>query len=210
MTQYALDISLPVAYTDKQFMISESNRLAHEWILNWANWPSFALYLQGEHGSGKTHLAHLWQERTQGVFLEPDTTELPNTAAIIDGLEQWKNEEAFFHLYNHCKLENIRLLITSSLMPDALHFKLPDVISRLKALPLVQIAAPDDALLEAVLLKHLTDRQLKISPETVAYMLPRLPRSFAELTALVDKLDSDSLASGRTLTTPYIKQICGW
>jgi chromosomal replication initiation ATPase DnaA len=210
VTQYALDISLPVAYAPEQFMLSESNMLAHRWIDRWPDWNDFALYLQGEQGAGKTHLAHIWQRKTNADFIVADTTELPEKAAIIDGLETWKNEQALFHIYNHCKLSSIPLLITSIQLPDKLHFALPDLLSRLKSLPVAEIHAPDDALLEAVFLKQLSDRQLKISPDVVSYLLPRLPRSFRELSALVTKLDDDSLVAGRTITIPYARQILGF
>ena len=210
MTQYALDISLPVAYAPEQFMRSESNQLAYDWVMRWPDWPSNALILQGSRGAGKTHLAYCWQGKTQAEFLSVDLDYLPTMAVIIDGIEQWKSEEALFHLYNHCKSEKLPLLITSMLLPEQLPFMLPDLRSRLKSLPLAQIHAPDDALLSAVLIKHFSDRQLKISPEVMDYMLPRLPRSFAAIAELVQKLDSDSLASGRNLTIPYVRQVCGW
>ncbi len=210
MTQYALDISLPVVYSPEQFMRAESNQLAYDWVMRWPDWPSNMLLLQGEFGAGKTHLAHCWQSKTQAEFLVVDSEYLPMLPVIIDGIETWKNEAALFHLYNHCKLENIPLLITSAQLPEQLPFTLPDLRSRLKSLPLAQIHAPDDALLSAVLIKHFSDRQLKISPEVMEYMLPRLPRSFAAISELVQKLDSDSLASGRTLTIPYVRQVCGW
>jgi chromosomal replication initiation ATPase DnaA len=210
MTQYALDITLPVAYVPEQFIISESNQLAHGWMTRWPEWPGNAFYLHGEHGAGKTHLAHIWQHLSQAVFLNPDTTEMPQSASIIDGVERWKNEEALFHLYNHCKSEQLPLLLLSTKLPQDLPFTLPDLRSRLNSLPVASISAPDDALLEAVLCKQLADRQLKISPEVVSYLLPRLPRSFAGLAGIIAKLDSDSLASGRTITIPYIRQVCGW
>lgn len=207
MTQYALDISLPVAYAPTQFMRSQSNQLAYDWVMCWPDWPDFALYVQGESGAGKTHLAHCWQSKTQAEFLAMDSEALPGCATIVDGIENWKNEVALFHLYNHCKSEKIPLLVTSAKLPEQLPFTLPDLRSRLKSLPLAQINAPDDALLSAVLMKYFSDRQLKISPDVVEYMLPRLPRSFAELAHLVEKLDSDSLVSGRTLTIPYVRQV---
>lgn len=210
MNQYALDISLPVAYAPEQFIVSGSNALAHEWITRWPDWPGFALYLQGDKGAGKTHLAHIWQQKSQAVFISENSSDLPQTAAIIENVETWSDEQSLFHIYNHMKLAHIPLLITSALLPNQLAFALPDVMSRLKSLPLACIQPPDDALLAAQLTKQLSDRQLKLAPDVIDYMLPRLPRSFAGLAEIVAKLDSDSLASGRTLTIPYIRQVCGW
>ncbi len=206
MTQYALDMSLPVAYAPEQFIVSESNRLAYEWVIRFPDWPGNALYVQGEHGAGKTHLAHLWQQKSKATFLVPDHQELPSAASIIDGVETWRDETTLFHLYNHCKSHQLPLLITSTHMPDALAFTLPDIRSRLKSLPLAHILPPDDALLAAVLRKHLSDRQLKISEETVHYIMPRAPRSFSGIAALVATLDNASLAEGRMLTVPFVRQ----
>lgn len=205
MKQYALDMILPVTYTAEQFILSESNKLAHEWITRWPDWPGNSLYLQGEQGAGKTHLAHLWQQKAQAVFLVRDQEALPTQAAIIDSIETWNNEQALFHIYNHCKSENTPLLITSAKLPNELPFTLPDLNSRLRSITVAIISAPDDALLEAVLIKHMSDRQLKISSEVLAYMLPRLPRSFKELAALVEKLDDESLGAGRALTIPFVR-----
>ena len=200
--QYALEISLPVAYASDQFIGSESNALVQGWITRWPEWPGNALIVRGEHGSGKTHLAHIWQQKTGAIFLPPDSGELPATAIIIDGLEHWHDETALFHLYNHAKLHSIPLLITTSNIPQP---ALPDLASRLKSLPVAEILPPDDALLTAVLIKQLGDRQLKISPDAIAYMLPRLPRSFENLASLVATLDNASLEENRTLSIPFIR-----
>ena len=210
MTQYALDIGLPIAYAPEQFVISESNKLAHQMVARWPHWSAHALFLQGEHGAGKTHLAHIWEEKTHATFLAQDSEELPAHAIIVENIDEWSNETALFHLLNHTKLAGIPLLITSSVLPDALPFTLPDVRSRLCALPLAIITPPDDTLLAAVLTKQLSDRQLKIAPDVVQYMLPRLPRSYAALTSLMVTLDNISLEAGRTLTIPYVRQVCGW
>ena len=205
MTQYALDIALPVAFAPEQFVVSESNALAHQWITRWPDWPAHGLFLQGEHGAGKTHLAHIWAQKTGAVFLPQESESLPLQATIIDNIEQWKNEAALFHLYNHSKLSGIPLLVTSSALPEAQGFTLPDLRSRLNALPLAIIAPPDDALLAALLTKQLADRQLKIEPDVMSYMLPRCPRSFSAIARLVATLDTVSLAAGRTLTIPFVK-----
>lgn len=210
MTQYALHMALPVNYTPEQFIVSGSNRLAYDWVLSPASWPNLALYLHGEKSSGKTHLSHLFARANDAGFLATDSKLLPSGPVVVEDVENWKDEAALFHLYNHCRLSKIPLLVTSQLLPDALPFTLPDLVSRLKGMSLAGIDAPDDELLQAVLIKQLSDRQLKIAPDVIEYLMPRLPRSFTELAALIEKLDSNSLESGRNLTIPYIRKICEW
>jgi len=210
MSQFALPMTLPPAYGAEQFICTPANQQTYDWLVRWPDWPSHALYLYAEHGSGKTHLAHLWQQKNAAVFLPYDSEILPTSACIIDGLQQWRNAERLFHLLNHVLLQKIPTLITSTQAPDDLSITLPDVVSRLKALPLVTIAPPDDLLLQAILCKQLADRQLKISEEVLQYLLPRLPRSYASVAELVEKIDQASLAAGRTLTLPFIRQTLAW
>ena len=130
---------------------------------------------------------------------------LPAQAAVVDNIEEWKNEEALFHLYNHTRTEKLPLLVTSARLPSALVFTLPDLLSRLKSLPLAEIAPPDDVLLSGVLRKHFSDRQLMVGEEVIDYIVKRTPRSFSALAELAAKLDADSLAQSRTLSVPFVR-----
>ena len=47
---------------------------------------------------------------------------------------------------------------------------MPDLASRLRALPVVALTAPDDALLRAVLVKLFADRQLAVDESLVAFL----------------------------------------
>lgn len=210
MSQYTLDISPISTYSAQQFVTSASNQAVYETVMNWKAWPNHALYLQGDVGAGKTHLSHVWAEQTGALFLSPDATDLPNTPSIIDNVECWKNETALFHLFNHCKHANLPLLITSSQLPNALPFTLPDICSRLRAMALVQLLPPDDLLMQAVLTKLLADLQLKIDPAIIDYLLPRLERSLAAVVSAVGRLNEASLQRARTLTIPFIRETLGW
>ena len=56
---------------------------------------------------------------------------------------------------------------------------MPDLASRLRVLPVVELAAPDDALLRAIIVKLFADRQLAVEESLVAYLATRIERSFA-------------------------------
>lgn len=210
MSQFALSMHLPATYATAQFIVSPSNELAYNAIIRWPEWPHHALYLQGEYGAGKTHLAHIWQQKSNAVFLSPDAAEMPTQPIIIDDVESWKDTTRLFHVLNHCMLQSQPLLIIAQSAPDKLPITLPDVLSRLKLMPQIAIEPPDDVLMEAVLYKQLSDRQLKITPDVIAYLMPRLSRSFSAITEVVAQLDNASLSAQRMLTIPFIRQTMGW
>ena len=96
--------------------------------------------------------------------------------------------------------------LTSTLAPGELAVALPDLRSRLRALPVVTIAAPDETLLKAVLVKHFADRQLRVMPAAIGYLVPRMERSFAMAAALTAHLDELALATGRPIGIPLARR----
>jgi chromosomal replication initiation ATPase DnaA len=84
---------------------------------------------------------------------------------------------------------------------------LPDLDSRLRAVVTVGIGLPDDLLLEAVLLKHFADRQLRVTPDVVAHLITHMERSFAAAAEIAARLDSVSLRDRRAITVPLARQI---
>ena len=69
------------------------------------------------------------------------------------------------------------------------------------------IGEPDDALLAALLVKHFADRQLRVAPQVLSYLLPRMERSFAGAAGLVARLDAAALADQRPLSIPLVRRI---
>jgi chromosomal replication initiation ATPase DnaA len=69
------------------------------------------------------------------------------------------------------------------------------------------LEAPDDALLEALLVKLFADRQLAVGEELLRYLLARMERSFAAARALVAALDRAALAEGRAVTIPLARRV---
>ncbi|MFX6011204.1 DnaA/Hda family protein, partial [Acinetobacter baumannii] len=82
------------------------------------------------------------------------------------------------HLFNAVAERGGSLLLTATTAPAYWNTVLPDLRSRLKALPVAILAMPDDALFKAVLAKLFTDRRLQISPEVIEFLTLRLERSF--------------------------------
>ena len=84
---------------------------------------------------------------------------------------------------------------------------LADLRSRINAAPAVAIGSPDDELLEAVLVKHFNDRQLRVGTDVVDYAVKRMERSFGAVRDLVERLDHHSLTTRREITVPLVRQV---
>ncbi|WP_374314613.1 hypothetical protein [Dongia sp.] len=208
--QLPFDLPSRRAMGAADYVTSTSNAAALALIDAWPNWPGPVLAVHGPTGCGKTHLAHVFQEKSGALFLSAPTSlpELPAAPRLILD-EPQLDETAFFHLLNRMKNEGGALLILSREAPARWPVKLPDLASRLKALPTVEVAAPDDALLAAILVKHFADRQINVAPEVIDYLLRQIERSFAAAADIADRLDRAALAEGRAITVPLVKRVLG-
>jgi len=211
MKQQALDLPVEPRYGRADFLVSDSNRAAFEWIERWPHWPTPALVLHGPPGSGKTHLAHLWCERSGAVLIAGQAVTLEGSgllsgAIAIDNAEQ-ASERPLLHAYNLCLERGGTLLLTMGAPPAAQPIALADLRSRLRALLVAEIAPPDDELLAAVLLKQFADRQLRVAPGVVAYLVPRMERSFASAASVAAELDRRALAAGRPVTVKLARAV---
>ncbi len=212
--QLAFDLPAREVWTRQDFFTSSANEAALLAVEGWHSWPDGRLLLLGPHGSGKTHLAHIWAEAAQALWLSPDDLadrlpDLPADASIIiDGAHRVAGhaETALFYLYNRL-IPHGRLLLTAPAAPRDWGLTLPDLLSRLQAMPVARLEAPDDALLAAVLVKLLADRQITPPATLIPYLLPRMERSIAAARALVAALDARALAGQRPITRQLAAEV---
>lgn len=215
MTQLAIDLGYQTAYGRADFLASASNAEALGWVERWPAWPAPAVVIHGPSGSGKTHLAHLWQMRSGGLIVPADTLDtlepLLNLAEEARGIAVDDADRALdvplLHLCNWCAECGTTLLLLSHQAPAIWPIALPDLASRLRSLPSVGIDRPDDRLLGAVLVKHFADRGLRVGPGLIAYLLPRMERSFAAAAQLALALDEAALSSGSAVTIRLARRV---
>ena len=191
----------------EDFLVSDSNAAAVALVDRWPDWPIGAAILVGPKGSGKTHLANVWQLRAEAtphaassLTRESVPTVASAGAVIIENIETLTDEAALFHLLNLVREQRLQVLLTTDAAPGDLKIALPDLHSRLKALPLASIEAPDDALLRAVLVKLFADRQLSVDPHIVDYVLVRMERSMSAAERFVAEADRQALVLQRRVT----------
>lgn len=183
----------------------------------------------GDSGAGKSHLLNAVCLAAEAEGQHPVSLSLREAAALapealqgfegfdpvcLDDLEalpadrDW--QEALLHLFNRVLDADSRLLIASRQPPAALSWSLPDLASRLRALPVWQLALPDDDQRAAMLRARAHHRGLDMPGEVTRYILRRAPRDPGELLALLDRLDEASLQQQRRLTVPFVRQVLGW
>ena len=206
--QIPLDLAYRPALGMADFVIAPGNRDAVAWIDRWPDWPSHALAIHGPKGSGKTHLAHVWQARSNAVFLEraPAMDAPLPPAVVLDAPQAWP-EAALLHLHNRLREAGGHLLIVSELPPARWPVALPDLASRLAGMPAVELAAPDDDLLVAVMAKQFADRGLEVNEDVLRYVASRVERSFAAAAEMVARIDRAALAQQRRVTLALARDV---
>ena len=184
------------------------------------------LYLAGPAGAGKTHLAlaacaaadaagrraaYLPLAAARGRLGEAlqaldgsDVVALDGLAAVAGGRE---DEVALFDFHNRARAAGAAVLYTATASPDALALGLPDLRSRLAQCTRLLLPVLDDAGRREVLLARAHRRGLVLDEAALDWLLRRVGRDLAGLTALLDRLDRASLAAQRRITVPFLRQV---
>jgi chromosomal replication initiation ATPase DnaA len=206
--QLALALVHAESLAREDFLSGPSNAAALALVDSWPDWSHRAVVLTGPEGSGKSHLATIWAQaagaravaaRTLAVGDVPAA--LATGAVVVEDLAAGVfDERALFHLVNLAREQDAFLLITSRSAPAGWTYAVRDLGSRLKALPIVALAPPDDALLRSVLIKLFADRQLVVDESLISYLALRTERSFAAARVLVAQLDHEAMRRQRPLT----------
>ncbi|MFD2180929.1 chromosomal replication initiator DnaA [Rhodoplanes azumiensis] len=214
--QLALGLEHPESFSRDDFLESPSNAAALALVDRWPDWPARGLVLAGPAGAGKSHLAAIWAERAGARLLPaaalteagvPDA--LSAGALVIEDVTPAVDAVALFHLLNLARAQGAFLLLTVATPPAGWTLRLPDLHSRLRAMPVVQIAAPDAALLRAVLVKLFADRQLAVDEGLLTYVERRIERSLATARAVVAALDQEGLRRKRPVTRALAVEVLG-
>jgi chromosomal replication initiation ATPase DnaA len=204
--QLALALDHAESYAREDFLSGPCNAAALAHIDSWPDWPANAVALVGPEGSGKSHLAAIWSVAAGARIISgralTQSDLLPSlaTGALVVEEAAAADERALFHLINLAREEEAFLLFTARTPPSLWPVALADLSSRLRAIPVITLQPPDDALLRAVIVKIAADRQLDLDESTVSYLSTHIERSFAAARAAVIALDDEALQRGRPPT----------
>ena len=206
--QLVLALDHAESFAREDFLGGPSNAAGLALVERWPDWPNRSMALIGPEGSGKSHLAAIWAELSGArVVAARLIGEIDLPAAVATGalvLEDLRpggfDEPALFHLLNLVREEGASLLITARAQPSGFRVGLRDLASRLRALPLVTLAPPDDSLLRLVMVKLAADRQLALDPALADYVANRIERSFAAARTAVARLDEEAMRRHRPVS----------
>ncbi len=211
--QLALALCHAENFAREDFLSGPSNAVALALVDAWPDWSHRTVMLTGPEGSGKSHLAAMWAQAAGARLIAARAVEEANVPAalatgalVVEDVAAGSFEEkALFHLLNLAREQDAFVMLTARTPPAT--FAIADLTSRLKALPVVAIAPPDDGLLRAVLLKLFSDRQLAVDEALLGYVGTRIERSFAAARAVVALLDAEAMRRKRPLTRALAAEI---
>lgn len=212
--QLPLDLAHAEATSRDDLVTGPSNAQAVALIDRWPDWSSPVAVLAGPAGSGKSHLASIWQDATNATMLEasrlgPEAVEAAMRGPVlIDDVDATAiDETGLFHLVNSVRQHGSFLLMTSRRFPQGWGVTLPDLASRLKAAATVEIHEPDDDLLAAVTTKLFADRQVEVEPHVVQFIVRRIERSLSSAIEAVARLDRAALERKSRISRALAAQV---
>ncbi|HEY5107082.1 MAG TPA: chromosomal replication initiator DnaA [Caulobacteraceae bacterium] len=207
--QLRLQLQRPAVFSRQTFVVSQSNALALAALDAWPNWHGGRLALVGPQSCGKTHLAMAWAAQSGAIVVGDQTPELDalrGHAMLFEDADRRPVDERLFHLINMADA-GASLLITARTTPVSWPTALPDLRSRLNALAVAQIEAPDDGVLDGVLRKLFRERNIRPAADVYPYLVQRMERSVPAALDVVSRLDELADAEHREITRALARQI---
>lgn len=211
--QLLLDFSHRPALGRENFLVAPSNQDAVAWLDSWP-WSAGTLALCGPPGCGKSHLVHAFATINEAVIVSAKKLETrhppillaSHRVVVIEDADRGVDPLALFHLYNASKEAGASLLLTGRTPPTRWGFSLADLRSRLATIPVAEILPPDDALMGAVLVKLFADRQLRVTPPVIDFLLRHMERSFSVARAVVAEADGMAATRHRAVAVPLVAE----
>lgn len=225
--QLPLDLDWPRKHAlgRADFIEGHCNGDALAAIEGWQGWKDGRLSLTGAEGSGKTHLAAIWAQRTGAQFVDIAALDADNIRDVADlghviledidrrisaAADTRSTEVALLHLFNLMTERGGKMLFTGRVQPARWPVALPDLASRLALPPVFRVGQPDETVLSHLILKLFDDRSIALDPKVAAFVALRIERSFQAAHRTVDALDRRSVETKKPVTIRLAKDVFGW
>jgi DnaA family protein len=159
------------------------------------------VYLFGERGSGRTHLARAVAEvwRHQGRALSRFV--VADDVQALDAEAQGR----LFDTFNEMRAAGSAMLVTGDRSPRDLQVR-EDLRTRLASGLAFQLHALSDAEKIAALLQRARDLGMPLTEAMASYILAHARRDMRTLITVLDAIDRYSLAAKRPITLPLVRE----
>ena len=214
LNQALLKFELEQNFTYDDFFVSKCNYFAFSLIESWPKWEKNVLNIHGEKFCGKSHLSQIFKKKNKGIVIKKEEINENffnkiryHENIILDNFEYISNEKILYSVLNFVEQFNKYLIINSIEPINTINFSLPDLKSRLENCIFAKIDKPDDDMIFALVLKHFSDRQIKIEKKIIEYITKRIERSYGKIVDFIYKIDQFSLINKKSIDYKIIKKI---
>ena len=202
----------------EDYIVTDSNNYAFDLIVKMVKGEINFGLISGPPYSGKTHLSKILIKNAsnyKALYIDRDYQNILDKFESsdililenIDKVKYDKSEQDLFHIINLVKESNKKLLMTSRKSISEIDLSLEDLKSRLNSIIEAKIKEPDDQLMKLILIKIFNDKQLKINPNVIDFLMSRLVRSYESINLFIEKIDKFSLERGKNITIPLINDL---
>jgi chromosomal replication initiation ATPase DnaA len=188
---------------NEEFFVSSCNFDAYNTVMK-HDWGR--LIVIGDNRSGKTTLAKVWQKSRKGQFCRSlyDLNQKDDIDSIVvDDIES-VNVYDLLSIVNYASEHSMQLLMLASEYPS---FTLPDLKSRLSSTLKVMIKFPDIELAKKLIAKLFVDKQIKVFPEQVDYIVENIDREYDKMEYIVSYIDKMAETLGKKINLPTIREL---
>jgi chromosomal replication initiation ATPase DnaA len=214
MSQLAFKFPFKKKYFEEDFYVSSNNFSAYRLIESWPNWPGKWLNVFGSTGSGKTHLSKILEKKILKTKLieakkvdNKIIEELIHTdCLIIDNYNNNIDEKLFYSILNQSKQLDNYLVVNSIPSIKDFNFILSDLESRIKSFIYIGIELPTDDLLQVIIAKTFSEKQITLNPKISDYIIKNVERSYDKMFKFLKDIDELSLSTGKSININLIKK----
>ena len=215
MSQLLFKFPFKKKYYEQDFYVSSNNFSAYKLVESWPNWSGKWLNVFGAAGCGKTHLSKILEKRINKIKVL-DAKLINNKiiseldyldCLIIDNYENNIDETLLYSILNQSKQLEKYIVINSILSLKELVFKLNDLRSRINSFVFIGIQLPTDDLLQVIISKSFSDKQINLNPKISEYIIKNVERSYDKMFKFLKDIDELSLSTGKSININLIKKV---
>lgn len=215
--QFSLDF--PAAEPGLDDLIEgAANAAALARLRRWPDWPDVWLAVTGPPKAGLTVLARAFADRYGLALLRGAALAGADMAAIdalarrgvvLDDADGLGDGAVLLQLLNAAREHERPVVLFAHTRPADWDLRPRDVMSRLRAMAVVEIAAPDEAMMRARLSTALRQRFIFLGEDVSHFLVMRLARSYADVEAVAERIDRTMRARQRELTVALAREVLG-